>query len=51
MKGWDIQTVSLNGAGAMMTTYSYGKQKLYVMVPDEANKTNAKKKISEIVSK
>lgn len=38
---WDIQSCSLDGAGASMVTYSYGSQPLYVMVPDETTVNRA----------
>lgn len=44
--GWDIQSCSLDGAGASMVTYSYGSQPLYVMVPDETTVNRANQYIT-----
>lgn len=47
---WNIDNYSLNGTGSSEYTYSYGNQKLYVMVPDVNTITTAKEKINEIKS-
>lgn len=39
---WDIQSYSVSGEGASATTFSAGKQKLYVMVPYEDQVQQAK---------
>lgn len=35
MPSWNISKYSLNGSDALEYTYSFGNQKLYVMIPDE----------------
>lgn len=45
---WDINNYSLNGTGSSEYTYSYGSQKLYVMIPDINTINEAKEKINEI---
>ncbi len=47
MKKWQIESISVNGRGASMPTYSMGSQKLYVMIPDQKSVTDAKAKIQE----
>lgn len=47
MKKWSIESISLDGTGSMLPTYSMGSQQLYVMIPDEATVSAAKTKISE----
>ena len=44
---WEVESVSLDGSGAHMPTYSMGAQNLYVMVPDESTIEAAKIKIAE----
>lgn len=39
---WDIQSYSVSGEGTSATTFSAGKQKLYVMVPYEDQVQQAK---------
>lgn len=48
MPSWTINNVNLDGSGSMTYTYSYPKQKLYVMVPYENTIAEAKKVISAI---
>ncbi len=31
---WDVNSISLDGSGSMMPTYSMGSRRLYVMIPD-----------------
>jgi len=42
MSGWDIQSLSVDGRGSSMYTYSYPSQPLYVMIPDEETLNEAK---------
>ena len=44
---WKVESISLDGTGASMPTYSMGSQKLYVMIPDENTIVKAKEKINE----
>lgn len=44
---WNVTSISLDGKGSMMPTYSMGERKLYVMIPDEETVINAKNKISK----
>jgi LCP family protein required for cell wall assembly len=50
MASWDITTTSVDGAGANMPTYSFGSQRLYVMIPDEDTVSAAKEEINNILS-
>ena len=43
----DYESISLDGTGAMLPTYSMGSQKLYVMLPNQSTIDNAKTKIAE----
>lgn len=44
---WDVESISLDGKGSMMPTYSMGSRNLYVMIPDEKTIEVAKEKIDE----
>lgn len=44
---WNVTSISLDGKGSMMPTYSMGERKLYVMIPDEETVVNVKNKISK----
>ncbi|MFV0485217.1 MAG: LCP family protein [Candidatus Saccharimonadales bacterium] len=46
---WSVNTYAVDGTGAMMNTYSYPNQKLYVMLPNQATMNEAKQKISELL--
>lgn len=48
MKGWDIQSYSVNGTDGMAETYSGGSQELYVMIPDEATVEQAKQYLTDM---
>ncbi len=50
MPSWKISEYQLNGSDAHDYTYSFGKQKLYVMVPDQNTVTTAHKYITGIMS-
>lgn len=47
LKSWTTESISLDGSGAMLPTYSMGSQKLYVMLPYQWTIDNAKSKIAE----
>lgn len=49
LSGWTINTQTLNGSGASLGTYTYGSQKLYVMIPDSTSVANAKDGINRIL--
>lgn len=49
MYSWDILNISLNGTDSYQYTYSYQKQLLYVMLPDEESVNTAKEKINSIM--
>ena len=44
---WEVESVSLDGTGSMMPTYSMGSRNLYVMIPNEDSVANAKVKIRQ----
>lgn len=44
---WAVDSISLDGTGAMLPTYSIPGQNLYVMLPDDTTVNTAKNKISE----
>ena len=50
LQGWEVERISVDGSGAMLSTYSMGAQKLYVMIPDENTVNAAKAKIDEFMS-
>lgn len=47
---WSVQTYAVDGAGAMVYTYSYPRQRLYVMLPNQDTVNTAKQKIADILS-
>ena len=49
MKGWKIESISVDGKGAMLPTYSMGSQPLSVMIPDQTTVDAAKGKINIIL--
>lgn len=51
MKGWQIESISVDGTGAMLPTYSMGSQPLSVMIPNQETIDAAKAKINETMSK
>jgi len=51
MSSWKITTNSLNGSGASKTTYTYGYEKLYVMIPYEESVEKAINKINKVIGK
>ena len=48
---WDISYVNLDGSDGYEYTYSYAKNKLYVMIPDEETVEAAKEAISKVLEK
>ncbi len=46
---WEVENISLNGSDGFDCTYSYGKTKLYVMIPDNETVINATNKINAIL--
>lgn len=44
---WEVESISLDGYGDSMPTYSMGSQLLYVMIPNEDSVNFAKEKINE----
>ena len=46
-KGWKVESMSVDGAGATRQTYSMGAMPLYVMIPDSASVERAKERIGE----
>ena len=47
---WTIESINLDGTDAFDYTYSYKKNKLYVMIPDEESVKEAKKMIDNTQS-
>lgn len=47
LRSWSTESISVDGSGGMMPTYSMGSQKLYVMIPNQKTIDAAKKKINE----
>ena len=50
MRGWEFETQNLDGSNSMAKTYSFPKQDLYVMVPNQKTVTAAKEKIQEYLN-
>lgn len=46
-RSWQVESISVDGAGSMQPTYSMGSRPLYVMIPDETTVNAAKAKIAE----
>lgn len=47
MRGWEFETANVTGTDGMGRTYSFPKQDLYVMYPDQKSIDEAKAKIEE----
>lgn len=48
---WKVESIAIDGVGAMLPTYSMGVNlPLYVMIPDETTITNAKTKIDDYLN-
>lgn len=49
---WQMESISLNGVGDLLPTYTYGdSEKLWVMLPDEDSLAEIKSKINENLEK
>lgn len=46
---WEISSFNVTGTSSYQTTYSAGKTKLYVMMPDEESVTDVKHALNEIL--
>ena len=52
LSSWKVESISLDGEGAMLPTYSMGEDlPLYVMIPNETSVNIAKEKIKEYLKK
>ena len=49
MRGWEFETSNLTGSGAMAKTYTFPKQDLYVMIPNQKTVDEAKNRIKEFL--
>ena len=49
MRGWDIESYSLDGSGSSDVVYSIPGAYAYVMVPDQETVAEAKQKINEVI--
>ena len=49
MRGWEFETANVTGSDASSETYSFPKQKLYVMIPNQESINEAKAKIEGIL--
>lgn len=49
MRGWEFETANLSGSGAMAKTYTFPKQDLYVMIPNQKTIDDAKEKINAVI--
>ena len=47
MRGWEFETQNLDGSNSMAKTYSFPKQDLYVMIPNQKTINEAHEKIRE----
>jgi LCP family protein required for cell wall assembly len=47
---WEVEKLVLNGTGSLEYTYSYPKQKLYVMLGDEEEINAAKEQINKVLN-
>ena len=47
VRRWQVRSLSVDGSGAMLPTYTYGSSPLYVMVPDQTTVDYAKRIITE----
>jgi LCP family protein required for cell wall assembly len=47
---WSISNIAVDGVGAMKPTYSYPRQNLYVMVPDQGSVAETKRQIVELIN-
>jgi LCP family protein required for cell wall assembly len=49
-KSWQTESISVDGTGASLPTYSMGSRKLYVMIPDESTLEAARQRIEATLS-
>ncbi len=49
MRGWDFDSANLTGSDSSNYTYSFPKQILYVMIPNQSSIDEAKLKIAEVL--
>ena len=49
MSSWKMESMNVDGTGAMKPTYSYPNQKLYVMNPNMETVTKAISKLNEVL--
>lgn len=50
MPSWNIESINLDGTGAYDITYTYGNQRLYVMIPDNNTVMSAQNKINTVIN-
>ncbi|MDR3107705.1 MAG: LCP family protein [Bifidobacteriaceae bacterium] len=48
-KSWEVESISVDGQGDMLPTYSMGSQKLWVMIPDESTVETARQRLDAIL--
>jgi LCP family protein required for cell wall assembly len=49
-RAWQVESISVDGTGAMEPTYSMGSMRLYVMIPDQATIDAAKARIDQTLA-
>ena len=50
MRGWEIDSCSLDGTGSTEAVYSIPGAYAYVMIPDQASIDEVKQQISDVVN-
>ena len=50
LSNYHIESIQVDGGGAMGPTYSYPGQDLWIMIPDESTINNAKDKINKVLN-
>ncbi|MDR2373826.1 MAG: LCP family protein [Bifidobacteriaceae bacterium] len=50
-KSWQVESISVDGQGASLPTYSMGAQKLYVMIPDQSTIDTAHQKLTALLAR
>ena len=50
IRGWHVTSVSADGTGAMLPTYSYGTTPLYVMEPDQQGISTLRQQIKQALA-
>ena len=51
LKNWEVESIALDGSGAMMPTYSMGARKLYVIIQNQSTISSDQAKIKEYLAK